>query len=96
MVDTSQEIDTQPGLKRSTVELIRELKRTGQPIVLMISGKAELLVEDATSVLKLLDLVDRLETIEAIREGMRQIEEGQGVSLEEFKNAVHMKHGIPL
>ena len=42
------------------------------------------------------NLVDRLETIEAIREGIRQIDEGQGMSLEEFKEAVHKKYGIPL
>ena len=59
-------------------------------------GQANLAVEDATSLRLLVELVDRLETIEAIREGMRQIEEDQGMSLEEFKEAVHKKYGIPL
>jgi len=56
MLDTRQEIDGQPDLKRNTVELIRELKKAGQPITITISGKAEFVVEDATSVLKLLEL----------------------------------------
>ncbi len=96
MLDTSKKIDAQPGPKRDTVDLIHELQRTKQPIILTISGKAHLAVEDATSLRLLVELVDRLETIEAIREGIRQIDEGQGMSLEEFKEAVHKKYGIPL
>jgi hypothetical protein len=66
------------------VEFIRALKRTGQPVVLTISGKAELVVEDATSVRKLLELVDRLETIEGIRAGSEEMKAGKGRPAEEL------------
>jgi antitoxin (DNA-binding transcriptional repressor) of toxin-antitoxin stability system len=60
MLDTSQEIAARLALKRNTVELIRALKKAGQPIIITISGKAELVVEDATSLRKLLELVGQL------------------------------------
>jgi len=39
-------------------------------VVLTINGKAELVVQDAKSPQRFLELVDRQETIEAIREGI--------------------------
>ena len=90
--------DTKPTIqvRPSIIEFIRELRKAGQPVVLTINGNAELVVEDAGSLQKLLELVDRLETIEAIREGMKDLEEGRGLTLEEFKEQVRKKHGIPL
>jgi hypothetical protein len=62
---------------------MENLRRAAGPPEIMLSDNLDVVI-----------LVDRLETIEAIREGMKQIDEGQGMSLEEFKNAVHKKHGI--
>jgi PHD/YefM family antitoxin component YafN of YafNO toxin-antitoxin module len=95
MIDRS---DTEPltQVRPNVMEFIRELRKAGQPVVLTINGKAELVVEDVGSLQKLLELVDRLETIESIREGMKDIEEGRMLNLEEFKDQVRKKHGIPL
>jgi len=95
MLDTRQEIDGQPDLKRNTVELIRELKKAGQPITITISGKAEFVVEDATSVLKLLELVDRLETIEGIRAGLEEMKAGKGRPAEELFEELRQEFDIP-
>jgi hypothetical protein len=92
MIDRRSDTQLQP----SAMELIRQLRKAGQPVVLTINGTAELVVEDDGSLQKLLELVDRLETIESVRKGMRDLEEGRGLSLEEFKEQVRKKHGIPL
>jgi len=64
--------------KRNTPEFLRQLKETGHPLVLTINGKAELVVQDAKSYQRLLDLADRLETIEAVREGLASMTRGEG------------------
>jgi len=42
------------------------LKKTGQPVVLTVNGKAEIVVQDAESYQKLLEAKDRMEAIEGI------------------------------
>jgi hypothetical protein len=63
--------------------------------VLTINGKAELVVQDAKAYQRLLELAERIETIEAIRAGMKEFDEGKGVTLEEFRDYVRRKHDIP-
>ena len=52
---------------------------TGQPVVLTINGKAELVVQDAAaSDQRLADLAERLETIQAVKESLASIDRGEG------------------
>ncbi|WP_244884942.1 type II toxin-antitoxin system Phd/YefM family antitoxin [Singulisphaera acidiphila] len=69
--------------KRHTAEFLAQLKTTGEPVVLMINGKAEIVVQDAKSYQRLLDLAERLETIEAVREGLESMKRGEGRPAEE-------------
>ena len=46
--------------------------------MLTINGKAELVVQDAATYQKLLELAERLETIEAVKEGLASIGRGEG------------------
>ena len=50
---------------------MQQLRETGRPVVLTINGKAELVVQEAQSYQKLLDLIDRLETIEGVKRYMQ-------------------------
>lgn len=74
---------------------MQQMKETGQPIVLTVNGKAELVVQDAESYQKLLELVDRLETIAAIREGWEDMKNGRTRPAEEVFEEIRRKHGIP-
>ena len=59
------------------------MKETGQPIVLTINGRAELVVQDASSYQKLLELVDRLEAIAGIRRALEESNRGEGQLLDD-------------
>lgn len=66
---------------------MQQLKETGQPIVLTVNGKAELVVQDAESYQKLIELLDRLETIAAVKVGLDEMKAGKGQPVEEaFKD----------
>jgi prevent-host-death family protein len=63
MINLSRDIQSLSTFKRNTNELIIQMKETGNPVVLTVNGKAELVVQDAESYQKLLDAVEHLETI---------------------------------
>jgi prevent-host-death family protein len=78
MLDLTRDIHPLTDFKRNTSEFLAQLKQTGQPVVLTINGKAELVVQDAKSYQRLLELAERLETIEAVKEGLASMGRGEG------------------
>jgi PHD/YefM family antitoxin component YafN of YafNO toxin-antitoxin module len=87
-MDLSRDIHPLTDFKRNTAEFLTQLKSTGQPVVLTINGKAELIVQDAASYQKLIDLADRLETIQAVKEGLASVERGEGKPVDDVFNAL--------
>jgi prevent-host-death family protein len=87
-MNLDQDIRPLTDFKRNTTEYLAQLKQTGHPLVLTINGKAELVVQDARSYQRLLDLAQRLETIQAVREGLASIERGEGRSSDAVFNAL--------
>ena len=63
-------IDTLTNFKRDTARFLKRLQETKGPLVLTVYGKAELVVQDAASYQALLERVERLETIAAVKEGL--------------------------
>lgn len=71
------DIHSLTDFKRKTIEYMERLKRSGRPAVLTVNGKAELVVQDAASYQRLLDLVDLAESNAAIRESFAQFDRGE-------------------
>ena len=76
-------------------EMLQNWRRSKQPIVLRVNDELILSVDDDRSVHLLAQLVERLETIAAIRDGLKDVDEGRTVSLEDFQAKARTKHGIP-
>jgi hypothetical protein len=95
MLEPGADIDAPTTPLRNMVEFVRQLQETGQPVIITIGGKAELVVEDATSVRKLLKLVDRLETIEGVRAGLEEMKAGMGRPAEELFEELRQEFDIP-
>ena len=85
MLNISRDIHSLSSFKRNTLEFIEQMKQTGEPVVLTVNGKAELVVQDAESYQKLLDALERLEAIAGIKQGLQDVEAGRTVSMKEFK-----------
>src|SRR3954447_13180070 len=69
--------------KRNSTESIKRLKETGQPQILTVNGRAEVVVQDAAAYQRLLDLVERAEAIDGIRRGLESAARGEGLTAEE-------------
>ncbi len=83
MINLRDEINSLSNFKRNTSEFVEQLKNTGKPIILTINGKAELIVQDAGSYQKMLELEEKLATIEALRPAIAEMKAGKGESAEQ-------------
>ena len=80
--------------QRNLKGYVGRLKEKKTPLVLTVNGRAELIVQDADSYQKLLDRLERAETVAAIRQGMEQFERGEGIPLEKAERRLRKKHGF--
>ena len=95
MVDLSQDIHPLTDFKRNTSDFMNQMKKTHRPVVLTVNGKAELVVQDAESYQQILDRLERLETVEAIRLGIAAAEEGRVRPARKALAELQEKLGIP-
>jgi PHD/YefM family antitoxin component YafN of YafNO toxin-antitoxin module len=74
--------------------MVKQLKKTREPMILTVNGKAELVVQDAASYQELLEAKDRIEAIEGIRRGLESMKAGRGKPLETFIKEFTKKYGF--
>ena len=91
----TRDIRSLSTFKRDTAKLVRQMKRTKQPVILTVNGKAELVVQDAESYEKLLEAKDRIEAIEGIRRGLESMKRQRGKPAEVFFAEFFAEKGIP-
>ncbi len=94
MLDISRDIHSLTDFKKNTSKFVEQLKETGEPVVLTINGKAELVVQDATAYQKLLQIADEARVLDGIRQGIEDMNAGRTVSLDEFSANARTKHRI--
>ncbi len=87
-MNLSQDIHPLTDFKRKTSHFLRQLKETGNPLVLTINGKAELVVQDAASYQRLFDLAERLETIQAVKEGIASVDRSEAKPMDDTFDAL--------
>ena len=90
-----EDIYSLTDFQRHAKEHIERLKQTGRPAVLTVNGKAEVIVQDAASYQKLLELIDRIEALEGIRQGLESMHRGEGRPAAEVFQHLRQKHHIP-
>jgi len=88
-------IDSLTNFKRHTPAFLDRLRESGQPVVLTINGKAQLVVQDAASYQQLLEQIDRLQAIEGIQRGLEEMNAGKGKPLAQVDKEIRKKHRIP-
>ena len=92
MLDLTNDIRSLSDFKRNTVDLLDRIRKTGNPMVLTINGKAELIVQDAGAYQALLD---RVEALEGIQRGVADVKAGRAKPAQQVFDKLRRKHGIP-
>jgi prevent-host-death family protein len=90
----SQDIHPLTDFKRNTIEFVSQMKKTQRPLVLTVNGKAELVVQDAESYQRILDRLERLEVVAAIRVGIAAADAGRVKPAREALAKLQEKLGI--
>ena len=75
MIDVTQDIHSLTTFKRNTSGLMKQMKKTGRPLVLTIKGKAEAVLLDAATYQQIADYLD---AVAGIRDGLSQMKKGMG------------------
>jgi prevent-host-death family protein len=91
MLDLANDIRSLSDFKRNTVDLLDRIRKTGNPMVLTVNGKAELVVQDAEAYQALLD---RIETVEGIQRGLADVKAGRTKRAPQVFARLRRKHGI--
>jgi prevent-host-death family protein len=77
MIDL-REVRSVTDFQRNAKQYVGKLKKSGTPLVLTVNGRAELVVQDASSYQSLLDRLEELEVVAAIRVGLEEAKSGKG------------------
>jgi prevent-host-death family protein len=92
MLDLANDIRSLSDFKRNTTALLDRIRKTGNPLVLTINGRAEVVVQDAEAYQQLLD---RVETVEALQRGLADVKGGRTKPARDVFDRLRRKHGIP-
>ncbi|NER34212.1 MAG: type II toxin-antitoxin system Phd/YefM family antitoxin [Oscillatoria sp. SIO1A7] len=94
MLDLAKDVESLTNFKRNTASYLERIKESRRPLVLTVDGKAEVVVQDAESYQKLLELVDSIEAIEGIQAGLNAVREGRIFPAKQSLKELKQKHGI--
>ena len=94
-LDIGTRIRSLSDFKRNSREFLEQMRETGNPVVLTVNGKAQVVVQDAASYQKLLDYIDEMEALEGIKRGLADVEAGRVPPLEKFEKDFRKKPRIP-
>lgn len=97
MLDLENGVESLTNFKRQTADCLRQLHKTGNPMVLTVNGRAEVVVQDAAAYQRLVELAaraDREETVAAIRESLADVEAGRVKPARKSLKALAKKYGI--
>ena len=73
---------------------VARLKETGTPEVLTVNGRAEVVVQDAASYQELMDRLQHMESVAAIREGIESAERGELKPAAQVFAEMKAKYGV--
>jgi prevent-host-death family protein len=90
----ARDIQSLSTFKRETTRLLKQMKKTKEPIVLTINGEAALVVQDVESYQKVLEAKERMETIAILRRRLATLEKKKGRPAEEFFAEFFAEHDI--
>lgn len=90
----SRDIQSLSVFKRDTSKFLKQMKRTGQPIVLTVNGKAAAVVQDVDSFDEDFQDWDRRDRIASVKKGIKDMKAGRTKPASEAFREFEEKHGI--
>ena len=86
--------DTLSNFTSDPARYLEQLRRSGEPLLLTVEGENGLVVQDAASYQRCLELIDRLETLAAVKQGLADVAAGRTRPMREAIAELASKHGL--
>ncbi len=90
-----QDVQTLADFQQNPEKFIRQIKENGQPLILTVNGDEEVVVQDAATFRKMMQMIDRMEAIEGIKRGLESMKRGEGKPAEKVFAEIRQKYNIP-
>jgi prevent-host-death family protein len=91
----SRDIQSLSVFKRDTSKFLKQIKKTGEPLVLTVNGKAVAVVHDPDSYQDYLREKDRQEAIAGVKRGLADVRAGRTRPAEDVFRDLFERFGIP-
>ena len=78
MINLTRDIHSLTEFKRNTNLYAKQMKDTGDPVVLTVNGRAEFVIQDAESYQALVERAEQADAVAGIRRGLEQMRRGEG------------------
>lgn len=91
MLDIAKDIQSLSHFKRHTAKLMKQMKKSGNAVVLTVNGKAEVVVQDAAAYQRLMELAEKAEMMEFLRQAKADADAGRTVPAREFLESLGQK-----
>ena len=95
MLDITKDIQSLTNFRRNSGEFLKQLRKSKQPMVLTVNGKAAAVVQDAEAYQRLLDTAARADVDEAIRQGLEDIARRRTRPARDAFAELRRRHGVP-
>jgi prevent-host-death family protein len=94
MLDITQDIQPLTTFRNNSVKMIKQLKKTGRPIILTVNGKAEAAVLSAAAYQRLLDLASAADEREGLRQGLEDLAASRTYPAEQVFSEIRKKYAL--
>ena len=91
MLDIATDIQSLSHFKRNTARVMKRIRKSGNPVVLTVNGKAEVVVQDAAAYQRLMAVAERAELLEFLREAAADADAGRTVPARQFLKSLGKK-----
>lgn len=91
----TRDIQSLSVFKRDSAKFLRQMKKTGEPIVLTVNGKAAAVMHDPDTYQEYLRDKDRQDAIAGIRRGRADVKAGRTRPAEDVFRDLFERFGIP-
>ena len=93
-LDIAKDVQSLTSFRRNSSDFVKQMKKSKRPVVLTVNGKAEVVVQDAKSYQRLLDIAARADFYEALRQARDDIAHGRVRPAEEVFRDMRRRYGI--
>ena len=95
MIDITQDIQPLTTFRNNSVKMIKQLKKTGRPIVLTVNGKPEAVVQSAAAYQRLLDIAAAADEREGLRQALEDLAANRTYPAEQVFSEIRKKYALP-